>query len=172
MKFITFSTNNETAGLPSRTLGDSAPAELLNCGIPTPGLLVSNDGREDEVIDLSSLGFRSVRNIIEGGEQALDEIRTKLPKAVRVPVSHVKLHAPIPRPPRIFAIGLNYQRHADESKMAVQKVPTGELATARFWLHDSQRCERARHSVSYQPMDARQVFPDLQPLGTGHCHCG
>lgn len=124
MKFITFSTANASAGLSTRTLGDSAPAELLNCGIPTPGLLISNEGREDEVVDLSSLGFRSVRNIIEGGEQALEEIRVNLPKATRVPLSHVKLHAPITRPPRIFAIGLNYQKHADESKMAVQKVPT------------------------------------------------
>ena len=42
----------------------------------------------------------------------------------RVPLTEVTLLAPIPRPPRVFAIGLNYQKHAAESNMAVQKVPT------------------------------------------------
>jgi 2-keto-4-pentenoate hydratase/2-oxohepta-3-ene-1,7-dioic acid hydratase in catechol pathway len=100
------------------------PAELLNCGVPTPGLLISNPGGEDEVVSLSSLGYRSVRNIIEAGEDAMDAIRNVQESAPRVPLSRVILHAPIPRPSRIFAIGLNYQKHADESKMAVQKVPT------------------------------------------------
>jgi len=124
MKLVTYSINAEAVKLQSRTLGASVPAEMLNCGVPTPGVLVSSQGGEEEVVSLSSLGYRSVRNIIQGGQQALDEIKAKLTNAPRLPLSHVTLHAPIPRPPRIFAIGLNYQKHADESKMAVQKVPT------------------------------------------------
>lgn len=124
MKLVTFSSKPETANGQSRTLGSSVPAEMLNCGVPTPGVLVSNPGGEEEVLSLSSLGYRSVRNIIEAGKHALDEIQSKLTHAPRFPLSHVTLHAPIPRPPRVFAIGLNYQKHADESKMAVQKVPT------------------------------------------------
>ena len=34
-----------------------------------------------------------------------------------------RIHAPLPNPPRIFAIGLNYRDHAIESKMALPKVP-------------------------------------------------
>jgi 2-keto-4-pentenoate hydratase/2-oxohepta-3-ene-1,7-dioic acid hydratase in catechol pathway len=124
MKLITYSINAEAAKLQSRTLGASVPAEMLNCGVPTPGVLVSGTGGEEEVVSLSSLGYRSVRNIIQGGQQALDDIRAKVTNAPRLPLSHVTLHAPIHRPSRIFAIGLNYQKHADESKMAVQKVPT------------------------------------------------
>ena len=41
-----------------------------------------------------------------------------------LPLSTVQLLAPVPRPPRVFGIGLNYADHAAESKMAVQKVPT------------------------------------------------
>jgi 2-keto-4-pentenoate hydratase/2-oxohepta-3-ene-1,7-dioic acid hydratase in catechol pathway len=123
MKLVTYSVNADAANLHLRTLGASVPADLLNCGVPTPGVLVPGaDG--EEVVSLSSLGFRSVRNIIQSGEQALDDIRAKVVNAPRLPLSHVTLHAPIPRPSRIFAIGLNYQKHADESKMAVQKVPT------------------------------------------------
>lgn len=40
------------------------------------------------------------------------------------PLSHVKLLAPVPRPPRIFGIGLNYASHAVESQMKTQSVPT------------------------------------------------
>ncbi|RRA47145.1 fumarylacetoacetate hydrolase family protein [Acidipila sp. EB88] len=42
----------------------------------------------------------------------------------RVPLSAVRLLAPLLHPPRVFGIGLNYREHAAESKMAVQSVPT------------------------------------------------
>jgi 2-keto-4-pentenoate hydratase/2-oxohepta-3-ene-1,7-dioic acid hydratase in catechol pathway len=38
--------------------------------------------------------------------------------SVGVPLSSVKLEAPVPRPGKIFAIGLNYADHIAESKMA------------------------------------------------------
>jgi 2-keto-4-pentenoate hydratase/2-oxohepta-3-ene-1,7-dioic acid hydratase in catechol pathway len=41
-----------------------------------------------------------------------------------LPLSTVRLLAPLSRPPRIFGIGLNYREHAAESKMKVQAVPT------------------------------------------------
>lgn len=124
MKFVTFSSKAESTNAPTRTLGESVPAELLNCGVPTPGLLVTGKDGEQEVASLSSLGYRSVRNIIEAGPDALEAVGKIESSAPRVPLARVTLHAPIPRPPRVFAIGLNYQKHADESKMAVQKVPT------------------------------------------------
>lgn len=93
---------------------------------PTPGVLlpVQGSAREHDVVDLSGLGHTSVLSLIEGGPVALSAARAAIATAPRYPQSEVKLLAPIPRPPRIFAIGLNYQSHAAESKMAVQKVPT------------------------------------------------
>ncbi|MBZ5618866.1 MAG: fumarylacetoacetate hydrolase family protein [Acidobacteriia bacterium] len=35
-----------------------------------------------------------------------------------------RLAAPIPRPPKIICIGLNYRDHAEEAKMAIPAVPT------------------------------------------------
>ena len=84
----------------------------------TPGVLVG-----EEVVDLSGMGFPDALSIVEGGDRALADISAKLDKAPRLALAEVKLLAPI-RPPRIFCIGLNYARHAAESKMAVQKVPT------------------------------------------------
>jgi 2-keto-4-pentenoate hydratase/2-oxohepta-3-ene-1,7-dioic acid hydratase in catechol pathway len=87
---------------------------------PTPGALVG----EREVADLSTLGYPTILALIEAGPQALDAARAALPTVPRIALAEVTLLAPIQRPPRIFAIGLNYQKHAAESNMQVQKVPT------------------------------------------------
>jgi 2-keto-4-pentenoate hydratase/2-oxohepta-3-ene-1,7-dioic acid hydratase in catechol pathway len=123
MKLVTFFTQSETANETPLTPSSPVPAAALSLGIPTPGVLVGAQGQE-EIADLSSLGYPSVLSIIEAGPSALDEIRAKLDKVPHLPLSTVTLHAPIPRPPRIFAIGLNYHKHAAESNMQVQKVPT------------------------------------------------
>lgn len=98
MKLITFA---------SKSLGGDRPGVLMG----------------EEIVDLSGLGYTSVLAIIEASEKASAEIAAKLGTAPRIPLAEVKLQAPL-RPPRVFAIGLNYARHAAESKMAVQKVPT------------------------------------------------
>ena len=41
----------------------------------------------------------------------------------RHPIGSVRLHAPLPNPPRVFAIGLNYRDHAKESGMAIPTTP-------------------------------------------------
>ena len=109
MKLVTFSGKDTPA---------QSSSALLSRDVPTPGVLIG-----DEVADLTSLGYPSVLAILEGGERAKAEIEERLDKAPRVALSEVTLHAPL-RPPRIFGVGLNYARHAAESKMAVQKVPT------------------------------------------------
>lgn len=86
---------------------------------PTPGVLIN----DREVADLTAFGHSSILAFIEAGEQAFVDARANAAKLSRIPLSEVKLAAPI-RPPRIFAIGLNYQKHAAESNMQVQKVPT------------------------------------------------
>ena len=109
MKFVTFS---------GKKTSTQNPSAVLSRDILTPGVLIG-----DEIADLTGLAHASVLAIIEGGDLALKEVAAKLDKAPRVALADVTLHAPI-RPPRVFAIGLNYASHAAESKMAVQKVPT------------------------------------------------
>jgi 2-keto-4-pentenoate hydratase/2-oxohepta-3-ene-1,7-dioic acid hydratase in catechol pathway len=123
MKLVTFSTRFEGTGKTPLEPGSPVLAATLDLGIPTPGALIGEQGRE-EVADLSALGYPAVLDIIAGGRQALDEVRSRLDKVPRLALSSVTLHAPVPRPPRIFAVGLNYQKHAAESNMQVQKVPT------------------------------------------------
>jgi 2-keto-4-pentenoate hydratase/2-oxohepta-3-ene-1,7-dioic acid hydratase in catechol pathway len=123
MKLVTFSTQSETADKKPLTPGSPVPTAALSLGIPTPGVLIGEPGKE-EIVDLSALGYPSVLDIITAGQPALDEIHSKLGRLPRLPLSTVTLYAPIQRPPRIFAIGLNYHKHAAESNMQVQKVPT------------------------------------------------
>jgi 2-keto-4-pentenoate hydratase/2-oxohepta-3-ene-1,7-dioic acid hydratase in catechol pathway len=120
MKLVTFLTRSQKADSQTLTPSSPVPAATLDLGIPTPGVLLG----ADEIADLSSLGYPTVLSIIEAGKPALDEITAKLKKVPHLPLSTVTLLAPMQRPPRIFAIGLNYHKHAAESNMQVQKVPT------------------------------------------------
>jgi 2-keto-4-pentenoate hydratase/2-oxohepta-3-ene-1,7-dioic acid hydratase in catechol pathway len=106
MKLVTFTPKSST---------DSTPGILL----PVQGSSIRH-----EIASLSGLGYKTVLELIEAGPAALEAARALQPTAPRIELEDVTLSAPIPRPPRIFGIGLNYQKHADESKMAVQKVPT------------------------------------------------
>jgi 2-keto-4-pentenoate hydratase/2-oxohepta-3-ene-1,7-dioic acid hydratase in catechol pathway len=86
-----------------------------------PGLL-----HEDSVIDLTSVGnYRDTLAVIANGLDAATDIADVAETSgQRVPLSDVKLLAPIARPPRIFCIGLNYRDHAAESKLELPRVPT------------------------------------------------
>lgn len=59
----------------------------------------------------------SVRAILEGGEGMLRNCAAVAarPAAIRYPQSAVRILAPIPDPPKILCIGLNYKDHAEES---------------------------------------------------------
>jgi 2-keto-4-pentenoate hydratase/2-oxohepta-3-ene-1,7-dioic acid hydratase in catechol pathway len=84
--------------LASFSLPDGASA-----GSPRPGLI---DG--DEIIDLSdpAVGL---------GPSALEQVRSAASSAaVRHPLESVRRHAPVPRPPAILAIGMNYRAHVAE----------------------------------------------------------
>lgn len=80
---------------------------------PRPGILLEN-----EVVDLSELGFSGVAEVI--GSQEFPDAES----GTRMPLDQVRLMAPILGPPRIFCIGLNYRDHAAESNMQIPAVPT------------------------------------------------
>jgi len=87
-------------------------------GSVKPGLL-----QDDSILDLTSAGFSDALEAIRQGAEALQRAAAA-GKGPRIPAAQVQLLAPIPRPPRIFCVGLNYRDHAVESKMEIPKVPT------------------------------------------------
>jgi len=95
-----------------------------------PGIL-----SDENVISLKGVGFDSILQVIEGGAAALERLRVwtlDAPAGQVVPLAGVRLLAPLPRPPKIICIGLNYRDHALESKAEIPSVPTvfSKYATA------------------------------------------
>ncbi len=82
-------------------------------GPARPGLVLG-----DEVVDLSdpSTGLpATMRDLLALGPQGLDRVRAvQLGRAPRHPRDHVALCAPVPDPPAILAIGMNYRAHVAE----------------------------------------------------------
>ena len=97
-------------------------------------LTIERDGRAEpaaefdgEIISLSRAGIGSTIELMAGGADAMDEVTRWIPHAIaseRWPADQVKLLAPIPRPPKVICIGLNYRDHAAETRMPIPEVPT------------------------------------------------
>jgi len=82
-------------------------------GIVCPGILSEETST---VLDLSRRGFAGTLDVIKQGGLTMAG-------ADKFPLDQVKLHAPLPNPPRIFAIGLNYRDHAKESNLPLPDKP-------------------------------------------------
>jgi 2-keto-4-pentenoate hydratase/2-oxohepta-3-ene-1,7-dioic acid hydratase in catechol pathway len=81
-----------------------------------PGLVV-----EQGIVDLGAQGFKGTIEFmsVPGSAQA-DAARC----SATIALEKVKLLAPVPNPPRIFGIGVNYADHAAESGTKMRDVPT------------------------------------------------
>ena len=93
-----------------------------NPGIAEAGVLI-----DEIVVALTGAGINAVLEIAAGGASALEKVSAYVasaPQTAKTSLASVKLHAPIPKPGKIFCIGLNYRDHAIESNMAIPAVPT------------------------------------------------
>lgn len=80
----------------------------------------------ETVVSLKSAGFPNVLTYLEGGPEGAKRVEALLekpPEDAVFPVSAVRLLAPIPRPPKIICIGLNYRDHAAETNMPIPQTP-------------------------------------------------
>jgi 2-keto-4-pentenoate hydratase/2-oxohepta-3-ene-1,7-dioic acid hydratase in catechol pathway len=95
---------------------------IQRSGYHEPGVLV--DG---EAIAIRGAGFDDITAVLGGGPDAIDRLRRWVddaPGGARVAAADLKLGAPIPRPPKIICIGLNYRDHAIESNLPIPETPT------------------------------------------------
>jgi len=90
-----------------------------------PGVL-----KGDRVIDLAAAGLPTgphggLREIARGGDAMLDRVRKILGdgKAQSYALSEVKIQAPIRRPGKVLAVGLNYIDHCKEANLPVPPEP-------------------------------------------------
>jgi 2-keto-4-pentenoate hydratase/2-oxohepta-3-ene-1,7-dioic acid hydratase in catechol pathway len=87
-----------------------------------PALIVG-----EEIFSLRDAGFPNLLSVIAGGSDARDRVvrwSYSPPSGERLDPATVKFLAPIPRPPKIIGIGLNYRDHAEESGNSIPDVPT------------------------------------------------
>lgn len=94
--------------------------------------------RGDQVVDLVSAGARyeSIEAIIADGDHALAYLADIVAKATdAVPLSSVQLLAPLPRPGKYLAIGMNYRKHIEEA----QKLGVPE-PKHQFWFNKQTTC--------------------------------
>jgi 2-keto-4-pentenoate hydratase/2-oxohepta-3-ene-1,7-dioic acid hydratase in catechol pathway len=81
----------------------------------------------DRVIGLRAAGFGDMLAVLASGPEG----RAKIENFVSNPaadsifeLSSVRLLAPIPRPPKLICIGLNYRDHAAEARQEIPTIPT------------------------------------------------
>jgi len=83
---------------------------------------------DEEVVDLAAAAPdlpREMSALLDAGEPALRAARDAAARAKnRIALDSVRLLAPILRPPKFLAIGLNYADHIAEARLETPKVPT------------------------------------------------
>ena len=88
------------------------------------------------IVELNSLGFATMRAVIDGGSAALDRIQdyvSATPPAALL--ADVRLLAPIERPGKYLAIGMNYAKHLEEAdKLGVAR------AKHQTWFNKQTTC--------------------------------
>jgi len=81
----------------------------------------------EEVTDLAAAvrGLpRDMVGLLAGGAEAMAAAeKAAASRGPRLPLADVRLEAPVPRPPKFLAIGLNYADHVAESGMEAPAVP-------------------------------------------------
>lgn len=93
--------------------------------LPAPGPPEPGVAAGDTVVSLKPAGFESLLAVAAGGAAARAAIDAYLASGPRgVPLAEAQLVAPIPRPPKLICVGLNYRDHAAESRMDIPSVPT------------------------------------------------
>ena len=110
--------------------------KLLRYGDPAkPSLGVLQD---DRIVSLAPLAGRypTMLSIVAGGEAALAAVRDCAGQAAAtVPLADVTLLAPIERPGKFMAIGMNYKKHiAEAAKLGV------ETPKHQFWFNKQTSC--------------------------------
>ena len=94
--------------------------------------------RGDDIVGLDGLGaaYPTVQSIAAGGADALKRVGEAVEgAAAATPLSKARLLAPIERPGKYLAIGMNYRKHVEESERLGVPVPTQQL-----WFNKQTTC--------------------------------
>jgi 2-keto-4-pentenoate hydratase/2-oxohepta-3-ene-1,7-dioic acid hydratase in catechol pathway len=100
-------------------------------GKPTLGVL-----KDDMIVNLSPLGYPSMLALIESAATGLAKVSELAAQAApQLSLKQASLLAPIERPGKYLAIGMNYRKHADEARRLGVAVPEKQL-----WFNKQTSC--------------------------------
>lgn len=94
--------------------------------------------RGNGLIDLKKIGvnYSTIEQIIAGGSSALQEIEKACEgREIDEKLTDVRLLAPLPKPAKYLAIGMNYQKHLEESDRIGAGRPKNQL-----WFNKQTSC--------------------------------
>ncbi|WP_343656781.1 fumarylacetoacetate hydrolase family protein [Paraburkholderia caribensis] len=115
---------------------------------------------DDKVVDLSKAydgAPGTVLGILQGGKEVMSLLASSRPEdATTVPLSEVKLEAPIQNPQKYLAIGLNYKDHVEEILKRGGKGPEHQM-----WFNKNVSCING----PYDPINLPKVSEALDYEG-------
>ncbi|PJG46546.1 5-carboxymethyl-2-hydroxymuconate isomerase [Sphingobium sp. LB126] len=103
--------------------------------------------KEGAILPLTALRdhFPTMLAIIEGGQAALDRVAAFVAQSDEtIPLGEVRLLAPIERPGKYMAIGMNYRKHVEEAEHLGAKP-----VSHQFWFNKQTTCLAG----PYDPID-------------------
>jgi 2-keto-4-pentenoate hydratase/2-oxohepta-3-ene-1,7-dioic acid hydratase in catechol pathway len=109
----------------------------------------------DEVVDLAAAAPELPQDMIgflEAGDPALEAAQAATQAGARLPLSDVQLEAPIARPPKFLAVGLNYADHVAEAGLETPKHPMifNKQSTCVTGPSDPIHVPRVSHVLDYE----------------------
>ncbi|MFM0358188.1 fumarylacetoacetate hydrolase family protein [Paraburkholderia nemoris] len=120
-------------------------ARYTHGGVTTIGAVVG-----DHVVplaDLDSSTPSTIREVLAAGPALIQQLTQKLVGVSGgIPLSEVRLEAPIPDPRKYMAIGMNYHDHAEEAARAGVPVPQNQL-----WFNKQVTCITGPFDPIYKP---------------------
>jgi 2-keto-4-pentenoate hydratase/2-oxohepta-3-ene-1,7-dioic acid hydratase in catechol pathway len=109
----------------------------------------------EQVVDLAAATPelpREMTAFLAAGTDALAVARRAAGARDRLPLADVRLGAPVPRPQKFLAIGLNYADHVAESGLDTPKVPTvfNKQSTGVVGPRDPVHLPRVSSKIDYE----------------------
>ena len=109
----------------------------------------------DEMVDLAAAAPDLPGEMIaflEAGPEAMEAAEAAVGAGPRIPLADVHLEAPIARPPKFLAVGLNYADHVAESGMDTPEHPTifNKQSTCVTGPTDPVHVPKASHVLDYE----------------------
>lgn len=126
-------------------------ATFTHKGVTRVGIVV-NEAIVDVTVENADLPQNMI-DVLEGGEPVLAVLRSlEQSGAPSLPLAEVHLEAPVLRPPKFLAIGLNYADHIEETGLERPEFPSffNKQSTCVIGPHDPIHVPRVSAKLDYE----------------------